>query len=69
MTKSLIILESPNKIKAYQSFLGDDFKVIASSGHIKDLPSKSLGIDIQNGFEPQYVAIQKKSRENEEIRK
>ena len=69
MTKSLIILESPNKIKAYQSFLGDDFKVIASSGHIKDLPSKSLGIDIQNGFEPQYVTIQKKSREIAEIRK
>lgn len=69
MTKSLIILESPNKIKAYQSFLGNDFKVIASSGHIKDLPSKSLGIDIEHGFEPQYVNIPKKNREIAEIRK
>ena len=69
MTKSLIILESPNKIKAYESFLGRDYKVIASSGHIKDLPSKSLGIDIEHGFEPQYVTIPKKSREIAEIRK
>ena len=69
MTKSLVILESPNKIKAYESFLGKDFKVIASSGHIKDLPSKSLGIDIEHGFEPQYVTIPKKNREISEIRK
>ncbi len=69
MTKSLIILESPNKIKAYESFLGKDFKVIASSGHIKDLPSKKLGIDIANGFEPQYETIPKKTKEIAEIRK
>ena len=69
MTKSLVILESPNKIKAYESFLGKDFKVIASCGHIKDLPSKSLGIDIANGFEPQYVTIPKKTKEIAEIKK
>ncbi len=69
MSKSLVILESPNKIKAYESFLGKDFKVIASSGHIKDLPSKSLGIDIEHGFEPQYVTIPKKNKEIAEIKK
>ena len=69
MTKSLIILESPNKIKAYESFLGKDYKVIASCGHIKDLPSKSLGIDIAHGFEPQYVTIPKKTKEIAEIKK
>ena len=69
MTKSLIILESPNKIKAYESFLGKDFKVIASCGHIKDLPPKSLGIDIEHGFEPKYVTIPKKTKEIAEIKK
>ena len=69
MTKSLIILESPNKIKAYESFLSNDYKVIASSGHIKDLPSKKLGIDIQNGFEPQYETIPSKTKIISEIRK
>ena len=69
MTKSLIILESPNKIKAYESFLGKDYKVIASCGHIKDLPSKSLGIDIEHGFEPKYVTIPKKTKEIAEIKK
>ena len=69
MPKSLVILESPNKIKAYESFLGSDYKVIASCGHIKDLPSKTLGIDIDHGFEPQYVTIPKKTKEISEIRK
>ncbi len=69
MTKALIILESPNKIKAYESFLSSDYKVIASSGHIKDLPTKKLGIDIEHGFEPQYVTISKKTREIAEIKK
>ena len=69
MTKSLIILESPNKIKAYETYLGKGYKVIASSGHIKDLPSKSLGIDIEHGFEPKYVNIPKKTKEIAEIKK
>lgn len=69
MTKKLIILESPNKIKAYQSFLNADYKVIASSGHIKDLPKKKLGIDIEHGFRPQYVTIASKTKEIAEIKK
>lgn len=69
MTKSLIILESPNKVKAVQKFLSSDFKVIASGGHIKDLPSKTLGIDIERNFEPHYVSIPKKTKEIAEIKK
>lgn len=69
MTKSLIILESPNKIKAYQTFLGSDFKVIASKGHVKDLPTNRLGIDIENGFEPQYINKSEHTKVIAEIKK
>ena len=69
MTKSLVILESPNKIKAYQSFLGNDFKVIASKGHVKDLPKQRLGIDIEHGFEPQYINKSEQTRTIAEIKR
>ena len=51
----LVIVESPSKTKTIQKYLGPDFKVMASVGHICDLPKNSLGIDINNNFEPQYV--------------
>ena len=69
MTKSLVILESPNKSKAYQSFLGNDFKVIASKGHVKDLPKQRLGIDIEHGFEPQYINKSEQTRTIAEIKR
>ena len=53
--KQLIIVESPSKAKTIQKYLGGDVVVLASKGHICDLPTRSLGIDIADGFKPQYV--------------
>lgn len=54
MAKSLIIVESPAKIKTLKNFLGKDFEVEASMGHVRDLPEKKLGVDIENDFAPTY---------------
>ncbi len=53
--KNLVIVESPTKAKTISKFLGKDFKVESSFGHIRDLPEKTLGVDVENNFEPQYV--------------
>lgn len=53
--KQLIIVESPHKAKTIQKYLGNDASVLASKGHVCDLPQRTLGIDIDNGFKPQYV--------------
>lgn len=55
MPKSLIIVESPAKAKTINKILGKDYEVTASYGHIRDLPRKELGVDIENSFEPKYV--------------
>ncbi len=55
----LIIVESPTKAKTISKFLGSDFKVESSFGHVRDLPEKKLGIDILKNFEPQYVILPK----------
>lgn len=55
MPKNLVIVESPAKAKTIQKYLGDDFQVESSFGHIADLPKKNMGIDLDNNFEPQYV--------------
>jgi DNA topoisomerase-1 len=60
MAKNLVIVESPAKAKTIEKFLGDDFEVRASMGHIIDLPQKGLGVDTRHGFQPQYVVIEKK---------
>ncbi len=60
MAKNLVIVESPAKAKTIQKFLGSNYKVIASNGHIRDLPKSELGIDIRNGFEPKYITIRGK---------
>jgi DNA topoisomerase IA len=57
MAKNLVIVESPAKAKTINKYLGSDYKVLASIGHIKDLPSKGLGVDIENNFEPTYEVI------------
>ncbi|MEG2174406.1 MAG: type I DNA topoisomerase [Oscillospiraceae bacterium] len=56
----LVIVESPAKAKTIQKYLGKDFTVIASMGHIRDLPKSKLGVDVQHDFEPQYVEIKGK---------
>lgn len=61
MAKNLVIVESPAKAKTIEKYLGKDFKVEASYGHVRDLPRGDLGIDVENDFEPRYV-IPTKSR-------
>lgn len=58
--KSLVIVESPSKAKTIGKFLGSKYKVVASVGHVRDLPKSKLGIDIENNFEPQYIPIRGK---------
>ena len=53
--KKLIIVELPSKAKTIQKYLGGDIAVMASKGHVCDLPAKTLAIDVKNHFEPQYV--------------
>jgi len=60
--KNLVIVESPAKAKTLEKFLGRDFFVLASYGHVRDLPKSGLGIDVDKDFEPQYVAIEGKSK-------
>jgi len=61
-TKPLVIVESPTKVRTIKKYLGKDYNVAATVGHIKDLPVKSLGIDIENGFEPEYKVAPGKTK-------
>ncbi|MGB5205275.1 type I DNA topoisomerase [Eudoraea sp.] len=60
MAKNLVIVESPAKAKTIEKFLGKDFKVESSFGHIADLPSKELGVDVENDFNPKYIVDEDK---------
>ncbi len=60
MANKLVILESPNKIKAVKGYLGKNYKVIASQGHVRDLPKSALGIDMEDNFTPKYINIRGK---------
>ena len=55
--KNLVIVESPTKTKSLSKFLGKEFIIEASVGHVKDLPQKELGVDVEKNFTPQYVTI------------
>lgn len=55
--KNLVIVESPAKAKTIEKYLGDNYKVVASMGHLRDLPKSTLGIDIENDFEPKYIPV------------
>ena len=57
MTKALVVVESPAKAKTINKYLGKDFKVVASMGHIRDLPKSKLGVDVEDGFTPVYDVI------------
>ncbi|MBS1797943.1 MAG: type I DNA topoisomerase [Acidobacteria bacterium] len=68
MAKNLVIVESPAKAKTINKYLGSDYKVLASIGHIKDLPTKELGVDVENNFEPVYEVIpDAKKRNNRKV--
>ena len=60
MAKYLVIVESPAKVKTIKKFLGKNYEVVASNGHVRDLPKSQMGIDIENDFEPKYITIRGK---------
>jgi len=62
MSGNLVIVESPAKAKTIEKFLGKDFKVVSSFGHIRDLSKKNIGIDIKNGFTPEYIIPDEKKK-------
>jgi len=69
MIENLVIVESPAKAKTIEKFLGKDFRVISSFGHIRDLSKKNLGIDIENNFAPDYEVPKEKAKVVSELRK
>jgi DNA topoisomerase I len=68
MAKALVVVESPSKAKTINKYLGSDYKVLASVGHVKDLPKKGIGIDFDNNFEPTYEVIPGKEKVIRELR-
>jgi DNA topoisomerase-1 len=68
MAKSLVIVESPAKAKTINKYLGRDFKVVASMGHVRDLPKSKLGVDVETGFTPEYVVIPDRQRVIKELK-
>ena len=69
MSVNLVIVESPAKAKTIEKFLGKDFKVVSSFGHIRDLSKKNIGIDIENGFKPEYIIPDDKKKIVNELKK
>jgi DNA topoisomerase-1 len=67
--KTLVVVESPSKAKTISKFLGPNYKVVASVGHIRDLPKSKLGVDVDNNFEPQYINIRGKGDVIKELKK
>src|SRR3990172_9161637 len=68
MTKSLVIVESPAKARTIGKYLGNQYTVKASLGHVKDLPKKDLAVDVEQGFEPTYEVIEGKKKLIQELR-
>ncbi len=62
MAKYLVVVESPTKVKTLKKYLGKGYEIIASKGHVKDLPDKTLGVDVNNNFNPEYVVIPGKEK-------
>ena len=69
MAKYLVIVESPAKVKTIKKFLGKNYEVLASNGHVRDLPKSSLGIDVEGDFEPKYITIRGKGDVLAKLRK
>ncbi|MGO4937109.1 type I DNA topoisomerase [Fundicoccus sp. Sow4_H7] len=67
--KNLVIVESPTKAKTINKYLGRNYKVVASKGHLRDLPKSKMGVDIENKFEPHYISIRGRGDTIKELRK
>jgi DNA topoisomerase-1 len=68
MAKALVIVESPAKAKTINKYLGREFKVIASMGHVRDLPKSKLGVDVDEGFRPEYVVLPDRQKVIKELK-
>ncbi|MBQ3952432.1 MAG: type I DNA topoisomerase, partial [Oscillospiraceae bacterium] len=68
-TKYLVIVESPAKAKTIGKYLGPDYKVVASMGHLRDLPKSTMGVDIEGGFNPQYIPVKGREETISELKK
>ena len=68
MAKNLVIVESPAKAKTIEKFLGSEFKVTSSFGHIADLPSNELGVDVDSDFSPKYIVSSDKKKIVKELK-
>jgi len=68
MAKKLVIVESPSKAKTIKKYLGKDYEVIASQGHIIDLPASRMGVDLENNFKPEYIKMKGKAKIIKEIK-
>ena len=66
---NLVIVESPAKVKTIKKFLGSNYEVAASYGHVRDLPKSRMGIDVDNGYEPKYITIRGKGELLADLRK
>ena len=69
MSNKLIIVESPTKVHTIQKFLGSGYEVVASQGHVRDLPKSTLGVDKDNDFEPKYITIRGKGEIMSQLKK
>ncbi|MBQ4293907.1 MAG: type I DNA topoisomerase [Lachnospiraceae bacterium] len=69
MAKNLVIVESPAKVKTIKKFLGKNYEVCASNGHVRDLPKSRMGIDVDDDFEPRYITIRGKGEILSKLRK
>ena len=72
MTKNLVIVESPSKSKTIEKYLGKDYKVVSSKGHIRDLSTTGkfgLGVDVEHDFKPNYIAISGKKKLISDLKK
>ena len=68
MAKSLVVVESPAKAKTINKFLGKAYEVKASMGHVRDLPKRSLGVDIERGFAPKYEVLQTRKKTLDDLK-
>ena len=68
MARKLVIVESPSKAKTIEKILGRNYEVVASYGHVIDLPKTKIGIDVENNFEPQYKVIKGKGEILKELK-
>ena len=69
MAKYLVIVESPTKVKTIKKFLGSNYEVVASQGHVRDMPKSQLGFDVENDYEPKYITIRGKGELLAKLRK